>query len=63
MSAISGNDPEFNAFLPKPSAGRGFKLIEVLAVLFIIALLIALLLPLTRSAAGLPHAGPSASAT
>jgi prepilin-type processing-associated H-X9-DG protein len=50
MSANSGNDPEFNGIIPKPSSGRGFRLVELLAVLGIIAVLIALFLPLTRSA-------------
>ena len=50
MSANLGNDPEFNHTIPKPSAGRRFTLLKVLAVLGILVLLIALLLPVTRSA-------------
>src|SRR5438552_2302923 len=50
MSANSGNDPEFNDSIPKSRSGRGFTLIELLVVLAIIALLLALLLPATRSA-------------
>jgi type II secretory pathway pseudopilin PulG len=50
MSANVGNDPEFNHTIAKPSAGRRFTLLKVLAVLGILALLIALLLPATRSA-------------
>jgi type II secretory pathway pseudopilin PulG len=50
MSTNSGNDPEFNDTIPKPSSGRGFRVVELLAALGIIAVLIALLLPATRSA-------------
>src|SRR3954454_6917330 len=50
MSANFENDPEFNAAIPKSSSTRGFGLLELLAVLGILALLIALLLPATRSA-------------
>jgi type II secretory pathway pseudopilin PulG len=50
MSANSGNDPEFNDTISKPSSGRGFRLVELVVVLGIIALLIAFLLPASRSA-------------
>jgi prepilin-type processing-associated H-X9-DG protein len=50
MSANFEYDPEFNDPIPKPSSGRRFTLIEVLVVLGIIMVLIALLLPATRSA-------------
>jgi prepilin-type N-terminal cleavage/methylation domain-containing protein/prepilin-type processing-associated H-X9-DG protein len=51
MSADFQNDPEFNDAAPKePSSGRRFTLIELLVVLAIMAVLIAFLLPATRSA-------------
>jgi len=50
MSANFENDPEFNDAIPKPSSRRRFRLVEVVVILGIIALLIALLLPATRSA-------------
>src|SRR4051794_6427956 len=50
MSANFENDPEFNEAIPKSSSTRGFRLVELLAVLGILALLVALLLPATRSA-------------
>ncbi len=50
MSDPSGRDPEFDDAIPKPGTRRGFRLIQFLAVVAIIGLLIALLLPATRSA-------------
>jgi prepilin-type processing-associated H-X9-DG protein len=50
MSANFADDPEFNDAIPKPSSERRLRLIEVVVALGIIALLIALLLPATRSA-------------
>jgi prepilin-type processing-associated H-X9-DG protein len=50
MSANFENDSEFNVPIPKkPSSGRRHRLLEFLAVLGIIAILIALLLPAVRS--------------
>jgi Tfp pilus assembly protein FimT len=50
MSASSGNDPEFNGPIPKPGSRRGFRLVDLLVVLGIIAFLVVLPLPATRSA-------------
>ena len=50
MSANVQNDPEFDDAIPKPSSGRRFTLVRLLVGLGIIGLLIALLLPATRSA-------------
>src|SRR4051794_16138712 len=52
MPVNSGNDPEFNDSIPKPGSGRGFKLVELIVVMGIIAVLLALLLPATRSTRG-----------
>jgi prepilin-type processing-associated H-X9-DG protein len=49
MSASFENDPEFNNATPKPGSGRNFTLGKLLLILAIIAVLIALLLPATRS--------------
>lgn len=43
-------DPEFTNTTPKPGAGRGFTIGKLLLVVAIVAVLIALLLPLRRSA-------------
>jgi prepilin-type processing-associated H-X9-DG protein len=50
MSANFANDPEFNDGIPKPSSRRGIRLIDIVMALGIMALLVALLLPPTRSA-------------
>ncbi len=52
MSAKPEFDPDFDLAIPKPSPGRGFGFVKLLVVLGIIALLIALLLPLHRGSAG-----------
>lgn len=49
MSASFENDPEFSDTTPKPSSGRRFTLGKLLLVVATIAVLIALLLPATRS--------------
>lgn len=49
MSSTFENDPDFRDPVPKPKPRRGFRLIEVLVGLGVIVLLIALLLPATRS--------------
>ena len=49
MSANFDNDPEFSDQVPKPRSRRGFRLGELMVVVAIIAVLIALLLPLNRS--------------
>jgi type II secretory pathway pseudopilin PulG len=45
MSADFQNDPEFNDKVPKPSARRRFRLVEILVVLVIVAVAIALVFP------------------
>ena len=50
MSVNFANDPEFNDVIPKRRSGRRFGLIEILVSLAIIALLIAIMIPATRSA-------------
>ncbi len=52
MSAKFERDPDFNEVRPKTGSGRGFWPIKSLAVLAILALLIAFLLPATRSSRG-----------
>jgi prepilin-type processing-associated H-X9-DG protein len=47
--------PEFNDPIPKPKVRRQFKLLELMAVVAIIAVLIALFLPAVRSSGGAPH--------
>lgn len=49
MSAPVENDPEFRDALPKPTPRRGLHLRDLLAIVAIIAVLIAFLLPATRS--------------
>jgi type II secretory pathway pseudopilin PulG len=47
--------PEFNDPIPKPGVRRQFKLLELMAVVAIIAVLIALFLPAVRSSGGAAH--------
>src|SRR5262245_49759347 len=50
MFGPSGNDPEFTDTVPKPGSRRRSRIVEILVVLAFLALLVALLLPLSRSA-------------
>src|SRR4051794_38177505 len=50
MSAHFEDDPEFDEPIPKPRPRRPFTLIELLAVVAIIAVLIAFMLPAIRTA-------------
>lgn len=50
MSTNVGNDPEFNDVIPKPNPRRRFSIVRVLMVLGIIAVLVALFLPVQRTA-------------
>jgi type II secretory pathway pseudopilin PulG len=52
MSAGLDDDPEFRDFVPKPGRARRFSPVRVLMALGIIVLLIALLLPVTRTGRG-----------
>ena len=49
MSSPIENDPEFHDLLPKPTPNRRSRIVEILVILGILALLIALLLPFSRS--------------
>jgi prepilin-type processing-associated H-X9-DG protein len=50
MPDRSGHDPEFDDAIAKPAPRRGFRLVEFLAALAVLALLVAFLMPATRSA-------------
>jgi prepilin-type processing-associated H-X9-DG protein len=50
MSASVGNDPEFNDTSPKPGSRWELTVAKVVAILAILVLLVALLLPASRSA-------------
>ncbi len=54
MSANFDNDLEFSDVVPKPRSRRGFRIGEMMAVVAIIAVLIALMLPLSRRGSGPP---------
>ncbi len=50
MSDHFANDPEFNDAIAKPSPRRRSRLVEIVVILGILAVLMALLLPASRSA-------------
>ena len=50
MSAKFDIDPEFSDAIPKPKLRRRIRLVEILAIMGIVLALVALFLPLLRSA-------------